>query len=69
MNIQYYVKAAYAAAVGFLGQLTIVLVGDTTFGQISNGQWVTAFLFALLAFGGVLGWQSAPASMSTSTRD
>jgi len=68
MNIQYYVKAVYAAAVGFLGQLTIVLVGDTTFAEISNGQWVTAFLFALLAFGGVLGWQSASPNVSTSIR-
>jgi len=66
--VTYYVKAVYAAAVGFLGQLAIVLVGDTTFGEISNGQWVTAFLFALLAFGGIMGWQSAPASMSTSTK-
>ncbi len=68
MTIQYYIKALYAAAVGFLGQLAIVLVGDVTFAEISNGQWVTAFLFALIAFGGVLGWQAAPASVSTSTK-
>lgn len=68
MNIQYYVKAVYAAAVGFLGQLVIVLVGDTTFAQITNGQWVTSFLFALLAFGGILGWQSASPTISTSIK-
>ena len=48
-------KAAYSAAVAFLGMLTMVLVGSSTFGDITDGQWVAAILFALTAAGGTFG--------------
>jgi hypothetical protein len=67
--MQYYVKAIYALVIAVLGQLVVVLVGDTTFGDLSNGQWVTIALFGALAFGGILGWQQAPATLSTSVRE
>ena len=66
--MQYYVKAIWAGVVAALGQLAVILVGDATFADITNGQWVTIVLFTLLAFGGVLGWQAAPATVSTSMR-
>ena len=48
-------KALYSAAVAFLGMLTMVLVGSSTFGDITDGQWVAAILFALTAAGGTFG--------------
>jgi hypothetical protein len=66
--MQYYVKALWAGVIAALGQLAVVLVGDATFGDITNGQWVIIVLFSLVAFGGVLGWQAAPANISTSVR-
>lgn len=48
-------KALYSAAVAFLGMLTMVLVGSTTFSDITDGQWVAAVLFALTAAGGTFG--------------
>lgn len=48
-------KALYSAAVAFLGMLTMVLVGSATFGDITDGQWVAAILFALTAAGGTFG--------------
>ncbi len=68
MTVQYYVKAVYAGLMTALGQLSIVLVGDSVFADISNGQWVVVAFFSLGAFGGILGWQSAPATMSTSVK-
>lgn len=46
-------KAFYAAAVAALSGLVTVLVGDTTFTNLTAGQWVTIALAALIAFGGV----------------
>ncbi len=48
-------KAFFAAAVAFLSGLVTVLVGDTGFGDITSGQWVTLVLATLIAFGGVYG--------------
>jgi hypothetical protein len=45
-------KATYAAVVSALSGLVTVLVGDTTFTNLSAGQWVTIALAALVAFGG-----------------
>ena len=70
MNWQYLVKAAYAAAMSFLGGVGAVLVApDMGFSDISAGQWVVIATFTLGAFGGILGWQQAPASVSTSVRE
>jgi hypothetical protein len=48
-------KAIYAAVVGFLGSLVVVMVGDVGFGDITDGQWVAAVLLGLTAGGGVYG--------------
>lgn len=48
-------KALYAALVAALSGLVTVLVGDTGFGDLSAGQWVTIVLAALVAGGGTYG--------------
>ncbi len=63
--MQFYVKAVFAGAVAFLGTLATALAESDT---VTSQQWVTIALATLLAFGGILGWQAAPASISTSVR-
>ena len=63
--MQYYVKATFAGVVAFLGTLATALAESAT---VSTQQWVTIALATLLAFGGILGWQAAPATVSTSVR-
>lgn len=48
-------KAVYAAAVAALSGLVTVLVGDAGFGDVTDGQWVTIVLAALVGFGGTYG--------------
>jgi hypothetical protein len=57
-----YAKAIYAAVVAGLGALAAVLVGDVGIGDLSDGQWVTVVLAALVAGGGVAGIKNAPPS-------
>jgi hypothetical protein len=68
--MQYYAKAIYSGLVAFLGSIgtALLAVDDAGFGDLSAGVWVAAGVLGLLAFGGVLGWQAAPASVSTSVR-
>lgn len=54
-----YAKAIYAAIVAGLGALAAVLVGDVGLGDLSDGQWVTVVLAALVAGGGVAGIKNA----------
>jgi hypothetical protein len=70
MNWTYLVKAVYAGAVTLLGAVGAILVGSEQlgFGDITSGQWITIALATLVAVGGVLGLQSAPASVATSVR-
>lgn len=53
-------KATYAAVVAALSGLVTVLVGDTTFTNLSAGQWVTIALAAVVAFGGTYGLANKP---------
>lgn len=53
-------KAIYAALVAGLGALSAVLVGDSSFGAVTAGQWVTIVLAGLIAGGGVYGITNAP---------
>ena len=62
MTIQYFVKAIYAGAVAFLGSL---LTGMQA-GELTGVVWVTIALATVLAVGGVLGLQAAPASVAVS---
>jgi threonine/homoserine efflux transporter RhtA len=53
-------KAAYSAAMAFLGALATVLGDNVTLGQLTAGQWVTIAAFTLGAAGGTFGlagWQ------------
>lgn len=50
-----FAKALYATAIAGLGSLAAVLVGDSDFGDVTSGQWVTIVLAALVAGGGVYG--------------
>ena len=70
MSWQYYVKALYAGVVAFVGPISgaLLLSDEIGFGDLSTGTWVAAFLLGLVAFGGVLGWQQAPPTVSTSVR-
>ena len=63
--MQFYVKAIFAGAVAFLGTLATALAESSS---VTAQQWVTIVLATLIAFGGILGWQAAPASVSTSVR-
>lgn len=55
MNPGLYAKAIYAFVVAGLGALAAVLVGDAGLSDLSDGQWVTVVLAALVAGGGVFG--------------
>lgn len=54
-----FAKAIYAFVVAGLGALATPLVGDTGFGDLSAGQWITVALAALVAGGGVYGIRNA----------
>lgn len=54
-------KAIYAGAIAGLGSLVTVLVGDASLGDVTDGQWATIVLAALIAAGGVYGIRNAPA--------
>ena len=49
------IKGLYSAAVAFLGGLSTVLVGSTTFSDVQPGQWVALAFASVIAFGGTLG--------------
>jgi hypothetical protein len=68
--MQYYAKALYAGVVAFLGSLLAALqvVEGIGINDIGTAAWVTIALAAILAVGGVLGLQAAPASISTSVK-
>ncbi len=66
--MQFYVKAAYAGLVTALGSLLAALqaVEGIEIGDLTTPAWVTIILATVLAIGGVLGLQAAPAKVSTS---
>jgi len=53
-------KAGFAFVVAFLGALATVMVGDVGFGDISDGQWLSAVLAGIVAAGGVWGIKYVP---------
>jgi hypothetical protein len=65
MTWQYYIKAIYAGVIAFLGSLGTALADP----GVTSQQWVFITLGTLLAFGGILGWQTAPAAISTSVKE
>lgn len=48
-------KAIYAGVFALGASLVTVLVGDFSFGDVTDGQWVAVVLSGLGAFGGVYG--------------
>jgi hypothetical protein len=68
--MKFYVKALYAAAIGGLGSLSgaLAVLDGTAISDLPDAVWVTVALFSLAGFGGTLGWQVAPASVSASVR-
>ena len=50
MSIQYFVKAAYAGVLAFLGPIAGALLdADATFSDLSAGVWVAAVILGLTA--------------------
>ena len=68
--MQYFVKAIYAGLItGFGSLLAALQVGeDVGLSDLNTATWITVGLATLLAVGGVLGLQEAPAKVSTSVR-
>ena len=68
--MNYYVKAIYAAVVTFLGALLAALLAGPEIGvaDLSQAAWLTIILATIVAAGGVLGLQAAPATVSTSVK-
>ncbi len=62
------VKPVWAGVIAFLGPIAgaLLSVTDAELGDISDGVWVSALIFGLVAGGGVAGWQAAPARISSS---
>lgn len=57
-------EALYAGIVAALAALATVLVGDVGFTDVTDGQWVTIVLAALVSGGGVFGIQAQQARRS-----
>ena len=68
--MNYYIKAIYAGIVTFLGALLAALQAgpDIGLGDLSTAAWITIGLATIITVGGVLGLQSAPATVSTSVK-
>ena len=68
--MNYYVKAIYAGVVTFLGGVLTALQAapEIGFADITSAAWVTVALATIVAVGGVLGLQNAPASVATSIK-
>jgi len=64
MTYQYYIKAAYAGLVTFLGSLIAALQA----GGPDVTAWLVIALATVVSAGGVLGLQAAPASIATSVK-
>ena len=69
--MNYYVKAIYVAVVTFLGALLSALLAGPEIGvaDLSQAAWITIVLATIVAAGGILGLQAAPASVATSIKD
>jgi small basic protein len=69
MNLAYISKAIYAGVVTFLGALLAALQAAPEIGfALTGASWVTIVLATIIAVGGVLGLQNAPATVATSVK-
>ena len=46
-------KALVGMGIAFVGSLSVALVGDQSFGDLTDGQWIASVLAGLVALGGV----------------
>lgn len=60
MNLGQFGKAAFSGLLAFLGSLAVVMVGDAGFGDVTDGQWVSALVLGLASGGGVYGIPYVP---------
>jgi hypothetical protein len=60
MNWRQFGKAAFGGIIAFGGALTTVMIGDVGFGDLTDGQWVSAVLAGLIAAAGVWGIPYVP---------
>lgn len=60
MNVAQFGKAAYAGVLAFGGSLTVVMIGDVGFGDLTDGQWVSSIVLGLGTAGGVYGIPYVP---------
>lgn len=60
MNLAQFGKAAFGGVVAFGGALVAVMVNDIGFGDVSDGQWLSAALAGVIAAGGVWGIPYVP---------
>ena len=65
MTFAYATKAIYAGVVMFLGSLLAVMQSADV---ITGASWIAIVLATVVAVGGVLGLQAAPAKISTSVK-
>ena len=70
MDWAYLTKAIYVGVVTFLGSLLAALqaVPDVGISDITTAAWITIALATIIAVGGVLGLQAAPATVATSIK-
>lgn len=68
--MSYYVKAIYAGVITCLGSLLAALQAgpEIGVGDLSQASWITIILATVIAVGGVLGFQAAPATVATSVK-
>jgi hypothetical protein len=67
MNIAKFGKAAFSGVLTFLGSIAVVMVANTGFGDLTDGQWVSAVVLGLASAGGVYGIPYTPASRTPTT--
>jgi hypothetical protein len=60
LNLGQFGKAAFGGLVAFLGSLTVVMIGDVGFGDVTDGQWLASVLEGLVVAGGVYGIPYVP---------
>ena len=59
-NFAQFGKAAFGGVMALGGALVTVMVADIGFGDLTDGQWLSATLFGLGAAGGVYGIKYVP---------
>ncbi len=67
-TFSYFTKAIFAALTTALSGVNLVVFGDATFSDVTQGQWLTIVTASVFIFGGILGLQEAPSEIASSSR-